>query len=608
MADSRPLTPPSKAVQRTRRKLSPSKTPRSHTPRFDPDVHRSPDVQRTPARVTAGASPTRRDSFIDEIETRSPVKFAVLPDALEASITAAETLSPTMEVLPDSIEATGVMSSSSLHKQTSPTRIEDSLKAMDEMEDAIDEVRDSLASVGSRPTITGETVETNSPEKVLRESQGKQVPPMAETKKLEPPQKVKSPRKGKSGAIRATSPVKRATSVVVSKTRSTPKMAAATGRMSSAPQATTARAALSTSERTAAAATPKPSAKGTSSSASSRARRPSIAPKQTRASSLRLAKSTGKPLPIPTTSTSRSASDSKMASMSTRKPMATVDRVDGDPAPSHAAATAAARPRPRVASVTKKPFMPTKSAKPPTTSSFNLPGDAIAAKLKARREARQNGTDPSDDPAVPVDCETTVTRAVIGASSKDINHTKVPQALAGGRKANEKKALKEAEKVATAPQVRMTATARARLSLARGEKPAIAERSLPGRPRASMAPTAAGPTAANTGVKRAGNASKASNGTAAGGAKRASASGAAPRNGRADEVGKERPIDRAEAAKRARAEAAERGRLASREWADRMKRRQSAKKSVMDAKPAVEEEKAVDDQNTTARVEAATVA
>ena len=42
----------------------------------------------------------------------------------------------------------------------------------------------------------------------------------------------------------------------------------------------------------------------------------------------------------------------------------------------------------RVSSITKVPFQPTKSTKPPTRSTFELPGEAIARKLKEQREER----------------------------------------------------------------------------------------------------------------------------------------------------------------------------------------------------------------------------
>lgn len=60
--------------------------------------------------------------------------------------------------------------------------------------------------------------------------------------------------------------------------------------------------------------------------------------------------------------------------------------------PQPAANTTAAAPTKRTTTTnlsTSKPgFVPTKSAKPPTRSTFSLPGDAIAAKMKAQREER----------------------------------------------------------------------------------------------------------------------------------------------------------------------------------------------------------------------------
>lgn len=42
-----------------------------------------------------------------------------------------------------------------------------------------------------------------------------------------------------------------------------------------------------------------------------------------------------------------------------------------------------------VLSTSKPGFIPTKSSKPTTTSTFSLPGEAIAEKLKAKKEARE---------------------------------------------------------------------------------------------------------------------------------------------------------------------------------------------------------------------------
>lgn len=54
-------------------------------------------------------------------------------------------------------------------------------------------------------------------------------------------------------------------------------------------------------------------------------------------------------------------------------------------------------PAKRVSSVTKAPFQPTKSTKPPTRSTFELPGEAIARKLKEQREERLKRTEEDQD-------------------------------------------------------------------------------------------------------------------------------------------------------------------------------------------------------------------
>ena len=89
------------------------------------------------------------------------------------------------------------------------------------------------------------------------------------------------------------------------------------------------------------------------------------------------------------------------------------------------------RPAKRVSSLQKPPFQPSKSTKPITRPSFELPGDAIARKLKEKR-AERHTLQASD---LPVSEPKTSTR-IIGRAP---------------------------------PIVKMTATARARLSLARRE-------------------------------------------------------------------------------------------------------------------------------------------
>ena len=85
----------------------------------------------------------------------------------------------------------------------------------------------------------------------------------------------------------------------------------------------------------------------------------------------------------------------------------------------------------RVSSIYKAPFQPTKSTKPPTRASFELPGDAVARKLKEQREERLKREE-----------EETPKPKVFKARPVRVSH---------------------------APEVKLTAATKARLSMAKGE-------------------------------------------------------------------------------------------------------------------------------------------
>ena len=226
----------------------------------------------------------------------------------------------------------------------------------------------------------------------------------------------------------------------------------------------------------------------------------------------------------------------------------------------------------RVSSVNKAPFQPTKSAKPPTQSTFELPGEAISRKLKEQREQR----------------------------------------LKRGEEQTNKQRVFKARPVrlSQAPEVKLTAAARARIGLAKGE---TVNRSKPveGTPKRTPSPrvTPTDSTVANkrvsslTVAKRVSAVQPTANSSArvtrkpslatAGAAANPSVSGPSRSAPTAEDLalqkvkGKEvfsrtrveimerekARKEKEEAAKKARAEAAERGRVASREWAEKQKLR-----------------------------------
>lgn len=228
----------------------------------------------------------------------------------------------------------------------------------------------------------------------------------------------------------------------------------------------------------------------------------------------------------------------------------------------------------RVSSIHKAPFQPTKSTKPPTRATFELPGDAVARKLKEQREERLK-RDEGEGPKKPV-----------------------PKA--------------RPFRLSQAPIVKATATSRARLSLAKAD-PSDPNSTTDRAPRIrpitrlvsmstadvskrlsslSVAKRESG-VSANTSARPVRN-SSISNALA----RRSSIMGPPSRpfttapdlaqqklrgkevfnrvrveQDERDRIKKEKE----EAARKARAEAAERGRIASREWAERQK----AKKMTM---------------------------
>ena len=234
----------------------------------------------------------------------------------------------------------------------------------------------------------------------------------------------------------------------------------------------------------------------------------------------------------------------------------------------------------RVSSAHKAPFVPAKSTKPPTRASFELPGEAVARKLKEAREKRMEREE--EEKAIPQK-PTFKARPV---------------------------------RVSQAPVVKPTATSRARISMAKGETPAAVSmtKSATSKPK-PMSGSGAGskesagkrlsalsvkkrsaPTSANTSARiNRDSPTIASNGqqvpksrisvqpsvrqsaTAADAAQLKAKGKSIFNRGRVehDEL-EQMKKDKEEAARKARAEAAERGRIASREWAEKQKAKKLA--------------------------------
>ncbi|KAI4201912.1 MAG: hypothetical protein LQ350_002959 [Teloschistes chrysophthalmus] len=231
-------------------------------------------------------------------------------------------------------------------------------------------------------------------------------------------------------------------------------------------------------------------------------------------------------------------------------------RASSSSSPSDARGPATARKR--VSSVHKAPFVPAKSGKAPTRPNFELPGEAVARKLKAAREERMKGEEEEK----------------------------------GKPKTNTFKA--RPIRISQAPVVKSTATSKARISLAKGEAPAASVSAASAGKRLSTLsahkrPTP-GPTTANTSA-RVNHRVPSSNHPVSVNKARPSlqpsvrqsvtpadtallkAKGKEVFNrGMVEHDERERMRkEKEEAARKARVEAAERGRQASRAWAERQK-------------------------------------
>ncbi|KAL8908677.1 MAG: hypothetical protein Q9207_000645 [Kuettlingeria erythrocarpa] len=253
--------------------------------------------------------------------------------------------------------------------------------------------------------------------------------------------------------------------------------------------------------------------------------------------------------------------------------------VQADPTPrqvsdsSASSDKASTKIRKRVSSIHRAPFVPTKSTKAPTRSNFELPGEAVARKLKEAREERAKREEGEDKAAKPA------------FKARPV-------------------------RLSQAPVVKATAASRARISMAKGETPAAVamndvspkfrvtprpstvsaagkrlstlpanKRSTPGLARTSARVT---PGPASSTVRQSVNATEAAQLKAKG--KEVFNRGQIEH----DEREKMRK-DKEEAARKARAEAAERGRIASRQWAEKQKAKKMAEKKTKDGTVATSE-------------------
>ncbi|KAI9671798.1 MAG: hypothetical protein M1831_003326 [Alyxoria varia] len=246
--------------------------------------------------------------------------------------------------------------------------------------------------------------------------------------------------------------------------------------------------------------------------------------------------------------------------------------------------------RPTIAAL-KEPPKPIKSSKPVTTPSFQLPGEAVAAKHKAQREERQKKQEEEEAqkkanfkarPAPkrkPVEVKgTTTSRARMSVGPRD------PETEPS--RANTVQVAKRASMVSNNGTATVGRAPRLSTATTRG-KPRDDTKNQPKTGWQSRTLNSR-PSIANAASNKIGDTSAADNEAAQrapGGAFQRSASGSAAIKGKEifkrDKLKREEEEraarEKGEAAKKARAEAATRGRQASREWAEKMKKQKAAK-------------------------------
>lgn len=246
----------------------------------------------------------------------------------------------------------------------------------------------------------------------------------------------------------------------------------------------------------------------------------------------------------------------------------------------------------RISSVHKAPFQPIKSTKPPTRPNFELPGDAVARKLKGQREERLKREE--EETPKPRVFRARPVRRSHAPEVKLTAATKARLSMAKGEPVNgitPSNALGKSKPVAR-PGPMATASPNKRLSTF-----SVTKRSTQPSANGSTQPSANGSARLTRGPSL--NASTTIRAPSALGANRPSptAEESAYQKLKGKEVFGRTKVeimerekakkDKEDAASKARADAAERGRIASREWAERQKARKMGAAKVIEQAKAV---------------------
>lgn len=494
----------------------------SKTPKFDPMLH-APESQSTSAKDE------QEDSFVESIKTRSPIKLSREPSH-DSFIDSIKSRSPARQI----------------------SRIEDSVEALDALEDGIEEIAIKMPHI--------EDIDLESPVKA-RQTPTKTLPPSARKTALATAITASTPKSARLSSTKTprptrVSPMKTPKSVKLSpsKTRATPLKHAPprtnSGRVS----------------------TVKPIAKG-----------PNVNKSTTRPSTL-----VAKPAATEACKSTMSFSNSPPKT----RPNLAKKRVTSGPL-----------------STSRPAFVPAKSSKPPTKATFALPGEAIQAKLKAQREERAKQEDEDKDKktfkARPAPSRTSRPN-VLPRENKASLARKSSALTADGQTENKENVEPKAPPKARPPVAAVsasnpldvkkrrtegggsiTANSAARRTIGSAPltattkklsptaQPSIAPRPAP---RASFTPRVASLTKSTKTTPQSPDAATKPKAPA-----KVSGKEVYARTKLEHEREEKEKREKEEAAKKARAEAAERGRQASREWADKQKRKVEAQKVAMAA-------------------------
>ncbi|KAI9678162.1 MAG: hypothetical protein M1817_006107 [Caeruleum heppii] len=351
--DARSATPPSPAVCEARKESIKETVTPVEAVVLETEAHHH-------AEETTDLHEEKEDSFIQNIGSRTPMKPLAKPVELaitEPPIKGDDTVDPAVmkeEVVSDKTEIFPPLTDVSAEKEsTTPTedsfidqivsrspaksitRIEDSIHAIDALEDALEEVKQSLPKVADQ----------ESPVK----TRGKAVSKVMAKKPIR-----------SVGAKKAVPPKKTAPAVYASATGKR-VVASSTGSQTDAKKTATTPAKTKPVPKSASKVTSKVTPKVTSGAAASPAK-PTVAKRPI----------TKPAVTKPTTASSPSKATPKAATPSTTQT---------------GISNLKTRPRPSSLSLRAPPPV-AKSTKPLTRPTFTLPGEAISAKLKAQREER----------------------------------------------------------------------------------------------------------------------------------------------------------------------------------------------------------------------------